>query len=301
MKIRTLWIITCILLTVLATTFVISCEKEDPIEKALDVEDIIILEDKAGNQVEVDFNSDDYKEFRSLDITQTTPLSDEEPIRYSYINSKKSLLEYPSDVLSIRSSFSKAPKWRFINVPHYSQNNSKENPNRYYWCGHTALKCVLSYHGKTVSLLDMHEKFKKNSPGGYAKDRNKDGSFVSSMWDLETAAKLNYGFPNSDSESVYSISKFYQRLKDGVNYKKPMIIASTYKYSYGHFYPVVGYKEVIKPNGSIDYDNSEFMLRDVYFSKPKYAFYDRIVSVSTFYKYRSSNDILLIKKWNVFV
>ena len=40
-------------------------------------------------------------------------------------------------------------------VPHYHEFNTAENPSKNYWCGHTALKIVAQYKGKTKNSNEI--------------------------------------------------------------------------------------------------------------------------------------------------
>lgn len=181
-------------------------------------------------------------------------------------------------------------------VPHYYEWDTSENPKHYNWCGHAALKMVGAYHGVYHTLGEIHDYFWANSPGGYAKDRNKDGKYASWLWDLRTAARDQYGFRNTPEkgEVVGSVERFFKRLKDCVDYKKPAIVASTYLEPYGHMYPVVGYFAEQK-DGVIDYSKAKLYLRDSKLSSPRYTDYDIEVDVKTFYNHMISNNFLIIK------
>lgn len=181
-------------------------------------------------------------------------------------------------------------------VPHYYEWDPTENPNHYNWCAHAALKMVGDYHGTYHTLDEIHRYFLNNS-SGYARGRIGDGKFSGSLYDIMIAAKKNYFFRNTDDhgETIHNIDEFFQRLKDGVDYKKPAIVPSTYNEPYGHMYPVVGYAAEFDQNGKVDYSKAILYLRDSEIPSPLYRDYDRQVDVRTFYNSMSVKQILIIK------
>lgn len=195
----------------------------------------------------------------------------------------------------------KIPLARFVRgiVPHYYEWDPSENPNHYNWCTHAALKMVGAYHGEYRTLDQIHEYFKSSSE--YANDRLKDGKFVGKLSDILYCVQKTHQYNlgrSTKAESIYTIERFFQRLKDGVDYNKPAIVPSYYGESYGHMYPVVGYKIIKKSNGSIDYERSKLYLRNSELQNPIYQKYDWEVSVQAFFNNRSSNDILIIQPKN---
>lgn len=161
-------------------------------------------------------------------------------------------------------------------VPHYYEFEISENPNRYWWCGHAALKCAAKFKSGTLKTLDsIHDTFKKNSPNGYAK--NPRGNWSAKLQDLYWAAKLsqNGGYGRGDSvvRSVYNSGQFLQKIKDGVDNNFPSIIASKWRVPVGHFYVIVGYLD----NGTPD--NSYVYVRDVLEPNPLWSWYDHKVKV----------------------
>ena len=181
-------------------------------------------------------------------------------------------------------------------VPHYHEWDASENPRHYNWCAHAALKMVGAYHGTYHTLNEIHGYFLNNS-NAYARDRMGDGKFSGSLYDILIAARDNYGFRNTHDhgETIHNIDQFFQRLKDGVDYKKPAIVPSTYNEPYGHMYPVVGYAAEFDQNGKVDYSKALLYLRDSKLEEPFYQDYDLVVNVRTFYNSRASRDILIIK------
>lgn len=200
---------------------------------------------------------------------------------------------------------------KFVKVffPHYYEWDSTENPNGYNWCGHAALKATASYHGSLKTLSQIHTAFSNNSSayvnGG--KGRCNDYEYCASMVDLLWMANnqnnktWNYNFPTTSTVTKSTIASFFQQLRDGVDYNKPVIVASNYLESYGHFYPVVGYKLVTTSSGTIDYNNTILYLRNVQYSVPTYVLYDNAVSVQTFFNQRRSNDLLVVRPWQFVV
>ncbi|WP_052600162.1 hypothetical protein [Aureispira sp. CCB-QB1] len=182
-------------------------------------------------------------------------------------------------------------------VPYYYQFDPNENPNRYYWCGHTCLKAVGSKHGKNRTLQQIHQAFWANDPL-YRADRNNDGQYASSVADLKYAARgsnfPNYDYPNSSFDDLIDLAHFYQRAMDGVNYHRPMIMPSFHASNYGHFYTIVGYITRYKSNGSIDYNNSLLLLRDVLDSSGGYL-YDMTATVETFFNNRNKDRVLFVR------
>ena len=112
-------------------------------------------------------------------------------------------------------SMAQTTKWLTSNMPHYYEFNTAENPNQYYWCGHTALKIAMQYKTATVKTLgSIFAIFKANSPGGYATDTYCNSSSVhwcAKLQDLMWAARLlqNGGYGRStiaNTISTYSNS-----------------------------------------------------------------------------------------------
>ena len=180
-------------------------------------------------------------------------------------------------------------------VPHYYEWDATENPNHYNWCAHAALKMVGAYHGTYHTLDEIHNYFKRSKD--YRNDRNGDGKFVGSLYEILIAARDNYKFINTrkHAEVIHNIDEFFQRLKDGVDYKKPAIVPSTYNEPYGHMYPVVGYSAEFDQNGKVDYSKACLYLRDSKLEEPFYQDYDLVVDVRTFYNSMSIKQILIIK------
>lgn len=180
-------------------------------------------------------------------------------------------------------------------VPHYYEWDATENPNHYNWCAHAALKMVGAYHGTYHTLDEIHNYFKRSK--NYRNDRNGDGKFVGSLYEILIAARDNYKFINTreHAEVIHNIDQFFQRLKDGVDYKKPAIVPSTYNEPYGHMYPVVGYAAEFDQNGKVDYSKACLYLRDSKLEEPFYQDYDLVVNVRTFYNSMSVKQILIIK------
>ena len=110
----------------------------------------------------------------------------------------------------------------------------------------------------------------------------------------QNGGSWNYNFPLSSSETIYSKAHFFQRVQDGVDNHKPMLIPSYYDISYGHFYAVVGYEVKYYSNGSINYNNSKVYLRDVSDSSPG-VWYETEAKVSTFYNARNGNKVLFVR------
>ncbi len=287
------------------------------------LEDVITVVNHKGEEVVVDFNSEEYKVFREGYLrdrkTRYSNISTDDPMirnvpSEAFIRDQYKALQIvpPLEPIAIESEISNnqikrartTSSWVMVTIPHYYEFDEDENPNRNYWCGHAALKCVAKYHGEYKTLGNIHTAFWNNS-SGYRNDRNNDGKYAASMLDLLWAANnqnggsWNYDFPTTSSESVSSMDRYYQRLKDGVNYKKPAIVASYYNQTYGHFYPVTGYYEVKKSDGSIDYDNSYLLLRDVIEPSKIYTSGEHTVSVRTFYNKRISNSILFVRPWKL--
>lgn len=145
------------------------------------------------------------------------------------------------------------------------------------------------------SLDEIHNYFKRTK--AYANDRLGDGKFSGSLYDIMLSAKRDYHFINTEdhAESISNIDRFFQRLKDGVDYKKPAIVPSFYMEPYGHMYPVVGYAAEFNQDGKVDFSKAILFLRDSRLQFPVHQDYDISVDVETFYKSRASRDILIIK------
>ena len=156
-------------------------------------------------------------------------------------------------------------------VPHFYEFDTTQNPNRYGWCGHAALRSVGKYiAGTDKSLTSIHTIFSKNSPNGYAKDRV-SGSyhFCAALQDLYWAAQLsqNGGYDRSqsvtrqvndvrNSNGTYSrdYAGLFQKVVDGVSYNYPPIVPSDYYHgSVGHFWIITGYKNTGDPATSVLY------------------------------------------------
>lgn len=177
-------------------------------------------------------------------------------------------------------------------VPHYAEFDATENPNRYFWCGHAALKSVGKYIAGTLKTLgSLHSTFKANSPRGYATNTYclTDNDWCASLQDLYWAALYSknggYGRSNTVLRSIQrgtgtslNYDAFYTQIKGGVNANYPGIIASSWWYGdAGHFFIVTGYKD------GADAKSSYLYLRDTALSVPKYTKYDRSVTVKTFF------------------
>lgn len=192
-------------------------------------------------------------------------------------------------------------------VPYYYEFDAIENPKSNFWCGHAALKAVGVYiTGKQKTLGALHDTFRLNSPGGYAKDNNCLSTSVhwcAKLQDLEWAATKSqyggYGRSNSVRRDINrgtatnpNYSGFYAQIKAGVNANYPAIIASRWYYSdAGHFFIVTGYKD------GADVKSSYLYLRDVA-APPVYgpiARYDKTVTVKNFFdKTVNGNNLIQI-------
>jgi Peptidase_C39 like family len=207
-----------------------------------------------------------------------------------------------------------APVTKFVSgvVPHYYEWNDTENPSHYNWCGHAALKSVAKYHGSLKTLSQIHDRFIANNPSGtykLSKGWCGDNKYCPKMSDMLYATNItnnsanNYQFPTSGAVSKSTIASFFQQLRDGVDYNKPVIVPSTYDVPYGHFYPVTGYKLVYASNGTIDYVASKIYLRDVLSTTALTPLYEKIASVQEFFNSRSgvradgSADIFVVRPW----
>ncbi|MDR3168745.1 MAG: C39 family peptidase [Candidatus Peribacteria bacterium] len=174
-------------------------------------------------------------------------------------------------------------------VPHYYEWDTNENPEHYNWCAHAALKCVLAYHGISTTLDALHEIFRDNAVAYRNGGRCGDGKYCASLYDLEMACQYDLGLSSSSNETVSSISAFWQKLKDGVNYNKPVIVPSTYLEPYGHNYVVVGFEEGANDNTRWVY------LRDVKRSTPLFSNYDRGCSLAEFYTERTGTQVFIVR------
>lgn len=186
-------------------------------------------------------------------------------------------------------------------VHHYYEFDANENPNRYYWCGHANLKGVAKKHGQFKTLGQIHTAFRNNS-SAYRNGRcGNSAPFCASLLDLHYAAdnnpsrSWNYNLRATSYETVYSVANLFQRIKDGVDYNKPLIIPSDFGYSnVGHFYTVVGYSIRYSSGNRIDYNRSEVYLRDV--ARPRVStFYDRSTSASNFFNKMRGNQVLIVR------
>lgn len=196
-------------------------------------------------------------------------------------------------------SMAQTTKWLVNNMPHYYEFNSSENPNQYYWCGHTALKIAMQYKtGVTKSLGSIHAIFNANSTG-YASDTYCNSSNVhwcAKLQDLMWAARLskNGGYGRSAISSTVptyaSSSTFFTAIKQAIDANNPVIIPSSIVYgNAGHFWVVVGYTDWGTPQGSALY------LRDVAQPNPQAANADRSELVQTVYNGSFQGQLLIIK------
>ena len=169
-----------------------------------------------------------------------------------------------------------AGEYRFIKSqlwPAY-EFNKYENPNHYYWCGHTVLQIVAKYKtGEYKRLYDIHKIFLKNSPKGYATDRYcyDDNHWCAKLQDLYWAAIFRknggYGARNTYLMVADNYRQFFYYLKRGIISDIPVIVPSMYYYNdAGHFWVITGYYY----NG--DFGDTILYLRDV---AEKYPFYSR--------------------------
>lgn len=160
------------------------------------------------------------------------------------------------------------------NVPFYSEFNTVENPNSYYWCAHAAFKVVYKYKtGKYISLQTIDQlltqKYGNYSTCGSLKCSSED--------QIGEVAKM-LGLSNSYVYLVSSMANFFAKVKDGVNYNYPPIVGSYMDYaSAGHYWVIVGY------NDTGDINTSTIYLRNVALKSAAGTNYDKIVTVPKFY------------------
>lgn len=192
-------------------------------------------------------------------------------------------------------------------VPHYYEFNTTENPNKYWYCGHTSLKVVAQVvAGSTKKLEDIHNIFKANSPGNYGKTFSTTNR-SSSLYDLYLAASStvnnSYGRTESVLRSFDTKEDFYNKVMGGINATYPAIFASkvfnienSTPGNTGHFYVITGYKTIKDcTSGAIDYSKSQLYLRDVYKPNAVYTSYDVAVSVDRLYSYKNGSKMLFMK------
>lgn len=170
-------------------------------------------------------------------------------------------------------------------VPHNYEFGS-QNPNGYYWCGHTALKSVGKYiTNQDRTLTNIHNTFWYNSSGYRANNYcYTNDQWCAKLQDLYWAAKYSqnggYGKDGTVLRSISGYSNFLQKVKDGVINNLPIIVPSKWYYdNAGHFWIITGYSDSYTGN---DYDTIIY-LRDVAIPSPTYLKYDKEVTIKDFY------------------
>lgn len=218
-------------------------------------------------------------------------------------------LEQKSTNSTSNAKVSAAPIVKLIAgvVPHYYEWDASENPSHYNWCGHAALKSVASYHGSLKTLGQIHTAFSNNSTAytnggkGVCNDYKYCARMTDMLWmaNKQNGGSWNYNFPTSSTVTKSTIASFFQQLRDGVDYAKPVIVASNYLEPYGHFYPVVGYSLVTNSAGAVDYNASLVYLRNVQYSSPSNLSYENSTTVQNFFDMKRSADLLVVRPWYI--
>ena len=199
------------------------------------------------------------------------------------------------------SNTSGSIKGKLIFTPHYYEYNENENPDKYYWCAHGALKMALKAQGLYKSLDDIHEDFKVANKGlgvynekitnichtGYCgspiiikktvNKYNKDILGVSYKRDTVVGHKdfLNTVKSNIDKgKVVISLSDKYFKIDSKDNYTGKLG-------NVGHYFDIIGY---------INYnDKTYLLLRDTYKEKGG-KYWDKIVNSEYFWNNASGQS-----------
>ena len=164
---------------------------------------------------------------------------------------------------------------------HFNEYDSKENPVGYWWCGHTALKVAMyseSRKSDYKNLEDIHNTFSKNDVTGlYNNNRICGWKKCSTYQDLEYALTTDYKYYGSYGKYPNNYTDFFNKVKVSINNGHPIIVPWPYKYSVGHFWVIVGYKNYTNSSKNVIY------LRDVNKRTPKYGYWDVKVNPHTFW------------------
>ena len=185
------------------------------------------------------------------------------------------------------------PKFIDGKVNHYYEFNSYENPDRNWWCGHTALKMAAEYvTGEYKSLGMIHYAMIQNS-SYYANNSVCGSHFCSRLYDIEMAAQSSnpgsYNRPNTVRRSVSTKQLFLQKVKDGVINDLPPIADSRFDVSVGHFYVIVGYDE--KPN----IDDTIIYLMDPLEKYPRVSNWDKTTTLKNFWENMDTKQFVFVK------
>ena len=151
---------------------------------------------------------------------------------------------------------------KVIQVPHYYEYDSNENPNGYWWCGHTSLKMTLEAFGIKRDLQTIHKVFLEVDKlrGGTYNYTTKQESCKYQDYCADfglIGETINWfkknGFRISAKVTDSSRSSFVRDIKNNINSGKLMIVYSPHyrmssnSNSWGeikHFYVIHGYKVV---------------------------------------------------------
>lgn len=179
-------------------------------------------------------------------------------------------------------------------VPHYYEYDAAENPTKYYWCGHTALKMAGEYvTGEYKQLDDLHTTMLGNS-SYYRLKKVCGDKYCARLYDLYMAAYYSqnngYGKTSSVLRSVPDADVFLQKVKDGVINDLPPIADSNFDISFGHFYVIVGYSEKATSEDTIIY------LRDAYKRNPVNEKWDVKTTIAEFMDGMNTKQFLFVSR-----
>lgn len=201
-------------------------------------------------------------------------------------------------ILSTNTSFAKKPNFihnkayivggatvteKILNVPHNWEYNRIENPYRYWWCGHAALKSVIQAFGYTKTLAELDRAFEHVD----TKFEKKKSIYVSPN---EACSKGRCAYTDIFADTLkwyrdekhgiylntyttrYNKDQFFNAVKSAIDNKKLVIVESKKYYRYdkkswdnvGHYMVIIGYSTARFPYNNIEVDSS----RAVYIRDP---------------------------------
>jgi hypothetical protein len=189
-----------------------------------------------------------------------------------------------------------------IDAPHDYEFDSHENPKKYYWCGHTALKIALEANSVYKKLKEIHNDFydidhNENRWMQYTYDNCRGHwcafpklvEYSINRYRVEEGINIYYNrYSYSDK------NKAFEFIKRQINQKHLVIIFSDKFYSYknkkwyktGHFFVVNGYNTKGR--------NKWLYVRDPDNNDPDYWFADKAFKFDDIWKYAKHDNRLVL-------
>ncbi len=195
--------------------------------------------------------------------------------------------------------------WNY--VPHFYEFDTRwgENPNRYYWCGHAALKTVLKYRtGVTYGLTNIHNTLLANnqsSTGLYFKKNcpNSKKEYCAVLEDMVYASNNNYGLyarthlVSKNIGDLQAKREVFKIIKNAIKQKKLLIAFARTDMktnSWGHAWVITGYNTDGVSDPYNDPSDTYLFFRDVVQSGPTYPEMDDWYTLDQFYRSLKSNS-----------